>query len=80
MEVTYDAEADAMYICVDRREFHSTAKAKSILSPYGDVVFDTWDGKPHGIEVLGASKHPIFSQLIPRMEGGTLTSSEVSYD
>jgi uncharacterized protein YuzE len=75
-ELTYDAEADALYLClVDGGHSSSDVKTYSNDDNPG-ILVDTWDGNLHGIEVLAASKHPIFRNLLPTIAGGTLKSFE----
>ena len=69
-EMSYDAEADALYICLVAPG-HSSSDVLTYEAE-GGVLVDFWDGRPHGIEVLNASRHPIFASLLSTVNGGTL--------
>jgi len=60
-EVTYDAEADALYIGL-MRDF---AGRVTTIPSGPSLNFDVVDGQVVGIEVLGAKRHPVFGHLIP---------------
>ena len=69
VSLTYDPEADALYIYLA----HGKAGLFSMVSPDG-LTFDVAvDDTIIGIEVLAASEHPVFSQLVPR-EPGAVTA------
>ena len=59
-ELTYDAEADCMYIGFGR----GASRYKSYMNFDGDVVLDLADGTVVGIEIIGASTHPVFKRLM----------------
>jgi len=71
-ELTYDAEADALHISL---ACGWSARAEDLTTQgFGGVLVDLLDDAvPVGIEVLAASKHPVFSQLIPKAQGASLT-------
>lgn len=74
-EVTYDGEADALYIGL-ATEF--VGRVSTIPSPDDAVQVDVVDGKMVGLEVLAASKHPLFAALVPKTSGAlTLTHYQV---
>lgn len=60
-EVTYDSEADALYMSLACEWSSKSSEFKSVLSPSGDVVVDIVEGKVVGIEVLSASRKPQFA-------------------
>ena len=77
-EITYDGAADALYIgFADRSGRVHTYSTEQ----HHDVNVDVVDGRVAGIEILGASTHPVFSRLLPRLSGGILTGyHEVTKD
>jgi uncharacterized protein YuzE len=67
-EVTYDASADALYISLACGWSAEPEELKTL--GMGGVMVDVLDEAiPIGIEVLGASRHPAFSHMIPRIQG-----------
>lgn len=72
-ELTYDAEADALYITL-ACEWSARADEHDTLIGLGGVNVDVVGPHAVGIEVLHASKHPVFSSLIPKIDGATLRS------
>ena len=71
IEVIYDGGADALYIGLGSR---SGRVHTYMTERHHDIAADVVDGQLAGLEILGASKHPIFSRLIPEMQGAVLTS------
>lgn len=66
-EVTYDGEADALYLGLACE--WSTTSQRTVWTPDDSVGVDIVDGDIVGIEILGASKHPVFKHLLPDTSG-----------
>lgn len=70
-ELTYDAQADALYLGL-ATEF--AGKVQTIEALGGGILADIVDGKLVAIEVLAASRDVIFHSLIPQLNGATLVT------
>ncbi len=76
-EITYDAEADALYIGLMTNWTARSKNVRTIQNTDG-LLFDIYDGKVVGIEVLGASRHPLFA-LVPKVSGDGVVLKEYRY-